>query len=88
MLFNSYIFLFAYLPVVFVGFFVIARKSESLGALWLALASLFFYGWWNPQFVSLLLASIIFNYVVGAWLLTSTQKKPILIASITLNLGL
>ncbi len=88
MLFNSYIFLFAYLPVVFVGFFVIARKSESLGALWLALASLFFYGWWNPQFVSLLLASIIFNYVVGAWLLTSTQKKPILIASITLNIGL
>lgn len=65
MLFNSYEFIFLYFPVVFFGFFWIARNSHGLAALWLATASLFFYGWWNPQFVLLLLASIAFNYAMG-----------------------
>lgn len=65
MLFNSYPFIFVFLPLVFVGFFLLARRSHRIAALWLAAASLFFYGWWNPAFVSLLLASILFNYGVG-----------------------
>lgn len=65
MLFNSYEFIFLYLPVVFFGFFWIAHHSHRLAALWLAAASLFFYGWWNPQFVLLLLASIAVNYALG-----------------------
>lgn len=36
-----------------------------LGALWLGVASLVFYGYWNPRFVLLLLASVAFNYVAG-----------------------
>ncbi|MDD2767545.1 MAG: MBOAT family protein [Methylococcus sp.] len=65
MLFNSYGFIFAYLPVVLAGFFIIARNSHRLAALWLAAASVFFYGWWNVKFVPLLLASIAFNYAIG-----------------------
>lgn len=65
MLFNSYEFIFLYLPIVFFGFFWIARHSHRLAALWLSAASLFFYGWWNPQFVLLLLASIATNYALG-----------------------
>lgn len=65
MLFNSYEFIFLYLPLVLIGFFGIARSSHRLAALWLAAASLFFYGWWNTQFVLLLLASIGFNYAMG-----------------------
>jgi alginate O-acetyltransferase complex protein AlgI len=64
-LFNSHIFLLAYLPIVLFGFFWISKHQRSLGALWLFLASLVFYGWWNPVFVTLLLASIVFNYRVG-----------------------
>jgi alginate O-acetyltransferase complex protein AlgI len=65
MLFNSYGFIFVYLPAVLGGFFLIAQTSHRLAALWLGAASLFFYGWWNAQFVLLLLASIVFNYAMG-----------------------
>ena len=65
MLFNSYEFLFAYLPIVFVAFFAISRKNHSLAAGFLGLASLIFYGWFNPYSVPLLLASIAINYLLG-----------------------
>ena len=65
MLFNSYPFLFIFLPITILGFFQIGRYSRTLASLWLFSASLFFYGWWNPAYVSLLLASILFNYGVG-----------------------
>lgn len=89
MLFNSYEFLFAYLPVVLLGFFLIARKDRMLAAAWLVAASLFFYGWWNPKFVALLLASIVFNYVAGYWLGHCERRvsKAILVVSITANLS-
>lgn len=65
MLFNSYSFIFLFLPLTFAGFFLVARHSHKLSALWLALASLFFYGWWNPAFVALLILSILFNYAAS-----------------------
>lgn len=68
MLFNSYAFIFFYLPVVFAGMFWLGRYSHRLAALWLGLASLVFYAVWDPRFVLLLLGSIIFNYLVGYWI--------------------
>lgn len=93
MLFNSHEFIFLYLPVVLFGFFWIAGSSRPLAALWMAAASLFFYGWWNPQFVLLLLASIGFNYIMGyaighARTVTEPRKQSsrILAAAIVGNL--
>ncbi len=65
MLFNSYEFLFLFLPVTLAGFFILGGVSRRLAALWLGLASIFFYGFWNPKFVALLLASIGVNFVFG-----------------------
>jgi len=65
MLFNSFAFIFLFLPVTFAVFFALARTSHALAAGWLAAASLFFYGWWNPVYVGLLLGSIVFNYALG-----------------------
>ena len=65
MLFNSYGFLFVFLPLTFAGFFWIGRSSDRLAAWWLTLASLTFYGWWDWRFVPLLVGSIAFNYVAG-----------------------
>lgn len=65
MLFNSYKFIFLFLPITIIVFFYIARRDRRLAALWLAAASLFFYGVWNPQFVLLLLMSVGFNYAMG-----------------------
>jgi D-alanyl-lipoteichoic acid acyltransferase DltB (MBOAT superfamily) len=64
-LFNSYTFLLVFLPVVLGGFFLLGRHSPRWAAAWLAAASVFFYGWWNPAYVGLLLGSILFNYVIG-----------------------
>jgi D-alanyl-lipoteichoic acid acyltransferase DltB (MBOAT superfamily) len=66
MLFNSYSFILLFLPVTFAVFFAIGARSPLYASAWLAAASLFFYGWWNPVYVFLLLASIAFNYSVGA----------------------
>lgn len=65
MLFNSYTFLFLFLPVVLIGTFFLARRRGSLAGAWLVAASLFFYGWWSPPHVLLLAASIAFNFAAG-----------------------
>jgi len=68
MLFNSVEFIFGFFPITVVAFFLIARSSHRAAAAWLALASLFFYGWWNPAYVLLLLLSVVFNYTSGFFL--------------------
>ena len=65
MLFNSYVFIFAFFPIVFFVFFRLGKQSHELASLWLAAASLFFYGWWDIRYVILLLGSIGFNYAAG-----------------------
>ena len=93
MIFNSYVFIFAFLPVVIFVFYSLGRYSHHLAMLWLTAASLFFYGWWDARFVGLLLGSIFFNYSMG-YLIghTMTQSnhrsKTLLIISIVTNLSL
>jgi alginate O-acetyltransferase complex protein AlgI len=90
MLFNSYAFLFLFFPITAVGFFVLARWGKTLGAGWLACASLFFYGWWSVAYIPLLLASIGFNYWAG-WQIghaTGRSRKRWLIGAIIADLTL
>ena len=92
MLFNSYGFIFIFLPVVLFSFFILARIQQTYAAAWLAISSLFFYGYWNPTYVGLLLGSIACNYTFGRWISkadaqgASVQKKRVLILSISANL--
>lgn len=76
MLFNSYAFIFVFLPVVMAGFFLVGRVSHRGAALWLAIASLVFYGWWNPKFVILILVSILINYVAGYHISRNRNVAP------------
>jgi len=92
MLFNSYVFIFAFLPAVLLGFFLIARLNKKAALLWLFGASLFFYGWWNHAFVLLILASIVVNYGFFRWLTHPRDSRPanakwVLTAGIVYNLG-
>jgi alginate O-acetyltransferase complex protein AlgI len=86
-LFNSYPFLFGFLPVVLIGFIWIGRRSQTLAALWLAAASIFFYGWWNIQYVPLLAGSILFNYGMGQ-AIHLTRSRAVLTFAIAVNLAL
>jgi alginate O-acetyltransferase complex protein AlgI len=74
MLFNSYPFIFVFLPVVLAGYFRLGRSRDLAPVLWLALASLLFYAIGNWQFVPLLAGSIAFNYLIG-WLLIAKQLR-------------
>lgn len=66
MLFTSYPFIFLFLPITLLGFFVLGRLCGArAAALWLALASVFFYGYWSLEHVPLLLGSILFNFSTG-----------------------
>ncbi|MBF0370078.1 MAG: MBOAT family protein [Magnetococcales bacterium] len=65
MLFNSFGFIFLFLPLTLTGYYVIYNRLGTRPAFgWLVAASLIFYGYWNPLFVLLLLFSIGFNYGV------------------------
>ncbi len=66
MLFNSYVFILCYLPLTLFVFFRLGRAGCLRAATaWLVLMSLLFYAWWNPVYVGLILASMVFNYGVG-----------------------
>ncbi len=81
MLFNSYIFIFAFLPLVWTVYRVLsfARRGRlAMGAL--ALGSLVFYAYWNPPFVAVIIASIGFNYLFGRLLDRAERKRTLLLA--------
>ncbi|MDH5509115.1 MAG: MBOAT family protein [Nitrospinota bacterium] len=92
MLFNSYSFIFLYLPIVFIGMFWLGRHSHRLAALWLGVGSLTFYAVWDARFVLLLLASVVFNYGAGYWISVNRGSDKIgrsyhsLVAAISANL--
>ena len=66
MLFNSFEFIFGFLPLTVLGFFLISRRgSRALAIAYLSLASMFFYAWWNPWYLLLLLAEVVFNFLLG-----------------------
>ena len=85
MLFNSFVFLFVFLPVVLVGFYGLGPKiRNSYIVFWLFLCSLFFYGWWKPGYLILLCISIVVNYFISKQAMQ--RKKSFLVTGITFNL--
>ncbi len=65
MLFNSYPFIFGFLPVALIGYQIAAHAGRRVVIMWLAVASMGFYAYWRPGFLLLLLGSILFNYVLA-----------------------
>ena len=90
MLFNSYAFLFAFLPVTLAGFFLAGRVNRQAASIWLVVASFVFYGWWNPVFCLLLSISIVFNYAASL-LIAKFDARPrrqqlVLVTAIVANM--
>ena len=94
MLFNSYEFIFLFLPFSFFIYFYLLEKRLITGAKgFLVFASLFFYSWWNMAYLPLILASMLFNYVIGNSLNENFQKvrvhkKNLLAFGVVANLTL
>ena len=94
MLFNSYEYIFFFLPITFFLYFFLLQKRLIIGAKgFLVFASLFFYSWWNPVYLPIILVSMLFNYTVGNILtkeaaVAKINKKTILIFGILSNIAL
>jgi alginate O-acetyltransferase complex protein AlgI len=96
MLFNSYEFIFIFLPITFfVYFYLNHKRATEVSKGFLVCSSLFFYSWWNIAYLPIILVSMVFNYTVGKSLNKACNnkgkgfsKKSILIFGITLNISL
>jgi alginate O-acetyltransferase complex protein AlgI len=93
-LFNSYVFLYGFLPIALVGYYGVAQLYGARAArIWLCLASFVFYGWWNPPLLLLLIGSISFNYLLSLHLVgdergDAPRQSKILLAGVAANLML
>ncbi|MBF0436514.1 MAG: MBOAT family protein [Magnetococcales bacterium] len=85
--FNTYPFIALFLPITLLVYHLLERRKPRVWSLmWLAGASLFFYAWYNPANLGILLTSIAFNYALGHWI--APGRKHWLIVGIVINLAL
>jgi len=91
MVFSSFIFIFGFLPTTLLGFWLLSRLGHHWAKLWLCLASIVFYGWWELRWIPVLLISIGFNYLVGQAIIARAQQEKssgvLLALGVTVNLA-
>jgi alginate O-acetyltransferase complex protein AlgI len=92
LLFNSPIFIFAFLPIAVAVFYAISASNLARAFLWLIAASLFFYAWWRPFNVLLIAPSIALNYLAADFLIRRRESRPqmtrlVFWAGIVFNIG-
>lgn len=89
MLFNSYEFLFAFLPMTLAGFFLLGRASRHAALGWLMIASVVFYAWWRPLNVLIIAPSVLINFLFARVLLRlGKDQARVRLAQIVLILGI
>ncbi len=89
MLFNSYEFLFVFLPAVLLGWWALRPAVVRLA--FLTAASYVFYAWWDWHFLPLMLASTTVDYVAGRALVRlddGARRRAVLVAALSANLAL
>jgi D-alanyl-lipoteichoic acid acyltransferase DltB (MBOAT superfamily) len=95
MLFNSFEFILFFLPITITVYFLLSKNKkyikQQIPILWLVLASLFFYGWWNPFNLPLFIISMLVNYglghILGNSLESKSHKKIAFIIGLIFNLS-
>jgi len=94
LLFNSYEYIFFFLPVTFFLYFYINKKNTEYAKIFLVFASLFFYSWWNIAYLPLILISMVVNFLIGRELSRHSHNhrkysaKKLLTVGIIFNLAL
>ena len=87
MVFSSSLFLLYFLPSFLIIYYALGKKYKNYFAL---AASILFYSWGAPQFLFIVLGSILVDFYIVGGLSTSKGRKRMLLlwASIVLNIGL
>lgn len=77
MLFNSYHFVFIFLPLTLAGFALLGRLARPRFALtWLIVASIAFYAWWKPLNILIITPSILVNFCLARGILKAGDEHP------------
>ena len=92
MLFNSYEFIFLFLPITLILYFWLNKYNKNkLAKTWLVIASLYFYSYFHKSYLILITISILVNYFIGQKLSSNKynviQRKILLIVGVVFNLG-
>jgi alginate O-acetyltransferase complex protein AlgI len=88
-LFNSYGFVLAFLPLVVAGWWALPTRRLRLG--FLTGASYFFYAWWDFRFVPLMVVSTTADYLAGRLIADTSspaRRRLVLVLLLAFNLGL
>ncbi|MBU2650516.1 MAG: MBOAT family protein [Bacteroidetes bacterium] len=87
MVFSSSLFLLYFFPVFLIIYYLLGKKLKNIFAL---LASIFFYAWGAPDFIFIVLGSIVADFYIVKYipLTTGRNKRWLLASSIMLNIGL
>ena len=92
MLFNSYIFVLLFLPLCLTGYFLLNHfRLYKLSQLFLLGMSLWFYGFFNTSYLSIIVVSIVINYGFSTLLLHTESnflKKIAFVCALMLNVGI
>ena len=89
MLFNSYLFVFVFLPFTAIIYYIISQLNLiRFAKIWLISASIFFYSYWNIKYLLLLMISIFVNYILSQIITLTTNKKIFLFIGLIFNIGL
>ncbi len=91
MVFSSYLFLFAFLPLVLGGYYLLSLfKNPIYQRLFLIGASLFFYGYFNPSYLLIIVVSIFINYLLASGISGSkgTFQTVLFWLGVLFNVGL
>jgi D-alanyl-lipoteichoic acid acyltransferase DltB (MBOAT superfamily) len=91
-LFNSTEYIFYFLPIT-LGVFIACHAAGWVrtGFAWLSAASLFYYSWWNPVYLPLIVLLIVLNYALGVAIGRNRERplgKAMLVFGLAMNLGL
>ena len=90
MLFNSVEYLFVFIPIVFTVYFLLNKfKFYNVAKFFLLFASLFFYGAYKWDYLSIIVVSILFNYGISFCFklnIAEVFKKGILIFGVFANI--
>lgn len=89
MLFPSFVFVFLFLPIVFIVYFSLGKlKNKKIATLFLVAASLYFYSYFEIKFLYLIVGSMIINYTIGSVLLKANRfRRVILTIGILFNVA-
>ena len=93
MLFNSYEYILAFLPLTVIVYLMLGRASRNLALAWVIVASVVFYAWWRPWNLAIIGPSIAVNWFIARWLLALAgdaarlaTKRWVLTAGLVFNL--